>query len=163
MKVYDQLNNTKSVNATQVLEIVWEGDSQSIKGILSFFASPQYATYSRYCLSIFALPLLWGLYDSFFFARLSQQDTPDTFKKAIQMVRDFSLPETQRGFFSSFWKDNLRWFFPYNGIGFAVDYLLYSLLLDGNLPIQDRKAAFSVLIDFAKNVPGYAKTNGLKL
>jgi len=154
-----QLQQTLSSQAYNVLKIVWSSDDTSIKlAIAKIVSKPENAPYY---LSFFAVPILWGLIKAKFFARRDIQDTPASFSRAVNVVEDFSN-SSPRGIRKSLWKDNLRWLLPLHAIDREVNYLVYRLLLDGNLTLDQRKAGLKALITLTRNTQGWSKAVGLE-
>jgi len=141
-----------------VLEIVWNGDRQSIRDALAYIVSkPENAPYY---LSFLAAPVLWGAIKAGLFARHAVKSTPESFQEAGKVVEDFSLL-SPTGKYGSLWKDTVRWLLPLHPIGREVNYLVYCLLLDGNLTVDQRKAGLKALITLTRNTQGWSKVVGL--
>jgi len=157
-----QSPQTQSHPVLSILKIVWEGDSTSIRGALAYSVQklaqePKYAPYFAF---IFAAPFLWGTVKSGLFARRAVKSTPESFQEAINVVEDFSLLQPS-GKYGKLWKDTVRWLLPLHSIDREVNYLVYRLLLDGSLTIDQRKAGLKALIDLTRNTQGWSKIVGL--
>ncbi len=157
-QIYDQIRDAKGFQPLPVLEIIWDGDKQSINGALAFIV--QDPTHAPYYLSFFAVPLLWGLIKAGFFAQRAVKETPESFDRSVKFVENFS-DSSSRGFYKSLWRDNVRWFLPLHPIDRETNYLVCRLLLDGNLTLDQRQEGLEALIELARNTQGWSKITGL--
>ncbi len=153
-----QIQHDEGVQPRKLLNIVRDGDEQSIKGALAVIV--QNPVHAPYYLSFLAVPFVWGLVKTILFARRAVNDTPESFERSVKVVESFSGASPRKGR-ASLWKDNLRWFLPLHPIDREINYLVYRLLLDGSLTPQQRKEALKALIDFTHNTRGWSKIAGL--
>ena len=111
-------------------------------------------------ISLLAFPVLWGLIKAFLHGRNSLQDNPQSFTKALKIIRE---RPTNR----SWWYDSLRWIFPLHCLDRNIHYLSLGLVsrLIPSSPFSDignRQAAMDALEQLISDHGHLTRIVGLK-